>query len=413
MLHSEEGKVSQYLTKYQNPEKSKRDVMGTLQHYRGLSCKLEPYVFNDGTRIELVNLQGTIPVQYKGTFYNIPICIWLMDTHPNNAPMCYVKPTSDMHIKVSQFVDHTGKIYLPYLHTWTPGTSDLLTLIQVMIVTFGEQPPVYSKPRSGSTSSSTPYPTQPYMPVPSGASSSSSSTPYPPYPPNSSYPATSYPNYPPYPSQQYMPAYSGSSMNSMYPYGNYPPYPPSTQLSPPQTANGGTTGPTGTITEDHIRASLMSAVQDKMRRRLREQFSQMQAELETLGRTQQELNQGKNKLDEIIGRLEKEESQLDKNIKILEDKNQELEKAIARLADQEPIDVDEAVTTTAPLYKQLLNAFAEEAATEDTIYYMGEALRRGVIDLDVFLKQVRTLSRKQFMLRALMQKCRQKAGLAG
>lgn len=61
---------------------------------------------------------------------------------------------------------------------------------------------------------------------------------------------------------------------------------------------------------------------------------------------------------------------------------------------------------------RLLNAFAEEAALEDAIYYMGDALRRGVIDLDVFLRQVRTLSRKQFMLRAIMQKCRQKAGLA-
>lgn len=62
---------------------------------------------------------------------------------------------------------------------------------------------------------------------------------------------------------------------------------------------------------------------------------------------------------------------------------------------------------------RLLNCFAEEAATEDTIYYMGEALRQGVIDLDVFLKQVRALSRKQFMLRATMQACRKKAGLAG
>lgn len=132
--------------------------------------------------------------------------------------------------------------------------------------------------------------------------------------------------------------------------------------------------------------------------------------------------------------------ELDKNISILKDKEQDLEKEIERLSDQQPIDVDEAVTTTAPLYKQyvtqklmiieltlyqlircircavryrLLNAFAEEAATEDAIYYMGEALRRGVIDLDVFLKQVRSLSRKQFMLRALMHKCRQKAGLAG
>lgn len=62
---------------------------------------------------------------------------------------------------------------------------------------------------------------------------------------------------------------------------------------------------------------------------------------------------------------------------------------------------------------RLLNAYAEEAAIEDTIYYIGEALRNDVIELEVFLKHVRQLSRRQFMLRALMQKCRQKAGLAG
>jgi ESCRT-I complex subunit TSG101 len=63
----------------------------------------------------------------------------------------------------------------------------------------------------------------------------------------------------------------------------------------------------GTITEEHIRASLLSAVEDKVRRRLREQFSQIQAELETLNRTQQELTLGKSKLDDILARLEREQ----------------------------------------------------------------------------------------------------------
>jgi hypothetical protein len=79
-----------------------------------------------------------------------------MDAHPNAAPYCYVKPTSDMHIKVSQYVDHNGKIYLPYLHDWEADKSDLLGLIQVMTVTFGEYPPVYAKPKENSV----PYPTQ-------------------------------------------------------------------------------------------------------------------------------------------------------------------------------------------------------------------------------------------------------------
>lgn len=110
-----------------------------LINFKIINCILIVFVlvFNDGTPMELVNLSGTIPVTYKGKFsgiifkkyllfiflgnvYNIPVCIWLMDTHPNNAPLCYVKPTSDMNIKVSIFVDQNGKIYLPYLHDWVP-----------------------------------------------------------------------------------------------------------------------------------------------------------------------------------------------------------------------------------------------------------------------------------------------------
>lgn len=48
-----------------------------------------------------------------------------MDTHPYNAPLAYVKPTSDMQIKVSMYVDYNGKIYLPYLHDWNPVSVTL------------------------------------------------------------------------------------------------------------------------------------------------------------------------------------------------------------------------------------------------------------------------------------------------
>lgn len=37
-------------------------------------------------------------------------------------------------------------------------------------------------------------------------------------------------------------------------------------------------------------------------------------------------------------------------------------------------------------FPRLLSSFAEEQATEDAIYYLGEGLRKGVLDLDVFLK---------------------------
>jgi len=53
-----------------------------------------------------------------GRNYNIPVCLWLLDTHPYNPPMIYVKPTANMQIKPGRHVDMSGRIYLPYLHEW-------------------------------------------------------------------------------------------------------------------------------------------------------------------------------------------------------------------------------------------------------------------------------------------------------
>ena len=53
-----------------------------------------------------------------------------------------------MQIKVSHAVDGNGKIYLPYLHDWDASNSDILGLIQMCIITFGEQPPVFARPQN-------------------------------------------------------------------------------------------------------------------------------------------------------------------------------------------------------------------------------------------------------------------------
>ncbi|XP_061395136.1 tumor susceptibility gene 101 protein [Musca vetustissima] len=410
---SEDAQITKLLSKYKHVNATKKEIIDVVTNYRSLTYKLQKFVFNDGSSKDLFNLQGTIPVVYKNNTYYIPICIWLMDTHPMNAPICYVKPTPTMHIKVSMYVDHNGRIYLPYLHDWQPHSSDLLSLIQIMIVVFGDYPPVYSKPKEQVA----PYPTTGYIP-PAGPNASSTSggsynLPYPasggsfpPYPPSS---GNNFGGFPPYPtSGNVMPAATSGPGTGYPPYMNYPPGPGYNS-----GYNSSNASSTGTITEEHIKASLISAVEDKLRRRLQEKVNQYQAEIDTLNRTKQELVEGSAKIDSIIARMEKEQVDLQKNINILRDKEEELEKSLESLESSDGIDPDEAVTTTAPLYRQLLNAYAEEAATEDAIYYLGEALRSSVIDLETFLKHVRQLSRKQFMYRALMQKCRQKAGLAG
>lgn len=107
-----------------------------------------------------------------------------------------------------------------------------------------------------------------------------------------------------------------------------------------------------TITEEHIKASLISAVEDKLRRRIQERVNQYQAEMDTLNRTTHELKDGRNKINDITSKLVREENDLKANIAILQDKEKSLEKSLETLEKVDEIDVDEAVTTTAPLYRQ-------------------------------------------------------------
>ena len=106
-----------------------------------------------------------------------------------------------------------------------------------------------------------------------------------------------------------------------YPYGPrsipYPPaynppvnngavYPPAQtqsygQYAPESSAN------TNTISEEHIKASLLSAVEEKLGRRLNEVITQAQAEITSLTRTHDELEAGRKKLDEIFERLDAEQ----------------------------------------------------------------------------------------------------------
>lgn len=174
MTSSDESYIRQALqsNQYKDANKTKKDILEAIRMYKGLKPVSDRFVFNNGTQKTLLSLTGTIPIRYKGNSYNIPVVIWLLDTHPTNAPMVFVKPTTDMRIKVSRHVDHNGKVYLPYLHEWTSSNSDLLGLIQVLICTFSEQPPVYAVPPG------TPQ-QQPAMPTPYGT----------PYPVNTPYPA--------------------------------------------------------------------------------------------------------------------------------------------------------------------------------------------------------------------------------
>ncbi|XP_030056973.1 ubiquitin-conjugating enzyme E2 variant 3 isoform X2 [Microcaecilia unicolor] len=105
---------------------------------------MDTYTFRDGSQKDLLNFVGTIPMTYQGNSYNIPVQLWILDSHPFAPPLCFLKPTATMGIHVGKHVDTQGRIYLPYLQNWSHPKSTVLGLFAEMILKFEEELPLYS-----------------------------------------------------------------------------------------------------------------------------------------------------------------------------------------------------------------------------------------------------------------------------
>lgn len=118
------------------------EVRAALSQNKYLVPVMDKFVFNDGTIKNLLSLSGTIWMSYKGNGYNIPVTLWLDESFPRTAPICFVKPTGEMMILPGEHVNSNGEILLPYLTEWRHTICDLHSLVQVLSLTFGESPPV-------------------------------------------------------------------------------------------------------------------------------------------------------------------------------------------------------------------------------------------------------------------------------
>lgn len=111
-------------------------------------------------------------------------------------------------------------------------------------------------------------------------------------------------------------------------------------------------------------------------------------------------------LEEIVSHLDQEVAEVGKNTEHFTKKDEELS-SLGEVGNQsENHNINEVIIHTAPVYKQIQNLYKEKNASEDTIFYLGEAIRQGVIDLGIFLSHVCLLSREQFHLSTLMQRAR-------
>ncbi|PWN92851.1 UEV-domain-containing protein [Acaromyces ingoldii] len=158
------------LDPYPEADRVYADVDRTLMAVSSLSPKTEVYTYDDGRTQLLLVLEGTIPVGYRGATYNIPVAYWIPRMYPREAPIAYVTPTADMLVRKGKHVDVSGKVGGPYLERWEKKweASNLLDFVHDCQSIFGQEPPVYAKPRGAPSAQGTPSPGPGLSPQPSG-----------------------------------------------------------------------------------------------------------------------------------------------------------------------------------------------------------------------------------------------------
>ncbi|XP_034410913.1 E3 ubiquitin-protein ligase RNF31 isoform X3 [Cyclopterus lumpus] len=130
---------------YSYPTKTRSDLQKVRSQFSDLRLYVDFYCFPTKKK-KLVYLSGTVPVHYEGSEYNIPVCIWLHETHPVSRPRCFICPSVSMVINPScSCVDTSGNVLLDGLTNWTHGVSNLSMLVSEMRRAFQRDTPLYAR----------------------------------------------------------------------------------------------------------------------------------------------------------------------------------------------------------------------------------------------------------------------------
>lgn len=403
---------------YRDPQRVLRDAESLLSSPLGVHLRptTEPLMLNDGSSTPpVLLLRGTLPMTYRGVTYNIPIDMYLPPPYPLRPPTVFIRPVASMAIKKNhQHVGLDGRVYLPYLHEWRPTTHALRELAVWMSSLFGSEPPCYAKPVNAS-----------------GSSNGSAST------------SNGQNNPPPY-SQATTTTASYATSNSAY--------------SSISTVASSTIGVNNAelerrkalekeIDEANLaaetarRAAAQEAQMEAEQRRLQKEHegnlssmramatSKVQFEIRTFFQTakeelqlelknQKQLEAGKGQLEHLIKEGEERKAQLQKGNEEIDESIEGLEKWLAAVKEQQNASADtdnnngetkaDLIALPADTHSaQMLALSAENAAIDDCIYFLDRALVRGSISTEVFLKEVRRLSKRQFMTKAHLIKIAQ------
>eukprot|EP00250_Pteridium_aquilinum_P016712 c23249_g1_i2 orf=157-1386(+) len=352
-------------------------LLALIQDFPMLLVKPAPFFHDNGSTVQLLQADGTIPMSFKGSTYNIPVTIWLDEAYPISSPHVFVSPTRNMVIKRHhKHVDGSGMVALPYLDKWAFPESNLVGLVRSLSAMFGLDPPLFSKSVLS---------TQAALPV-------------------NSYTSTSYPN--PRPSSS---AAHPNSNTSSSPHGSIgrahnfqsSVNPENKTLGRNESSRSSHTGDPSMV----FRQNAINALSGRMKVAVSDLQKTQEAGMHKLASTQVQLTERHKQLSVAVDQLQQEKDALEVQLHIFLENTDAVERWLITHRDLAAlIDIDDVFVPCDALSKQMLDSSAADLALEDLLYYLDKAVQEGCIPMDVYLKQVRSLAHEQFFCRAMCTK---------
>jgi ESCRT-I complex subunit TSG101 len=375
---------------YRDLQRIRNDILELIKNIPSLQPKMGS--LPKGSSQMILYLSGTIPIIYSGNQYNIPIALWITENYPLQPPIVYVTPTPQMIITPRhRHVDSSGFCYLPYLSNWNQSYSNLVDLAYALIKIFSADPPV--RAQSSTTHNNQSY-SQNFNSYPSQSYISPTNIQQNPYP-SQSYisPTFAQPNSN---MQNLSKNYSQQNSNQTYPSQQY-----IVQQPPPTKHFNQPVEDPLVVAKRNVTLKLQAKLHEFNTNCTKEMDEQI-----VIQNTQEE----KSKI------LDLQKKQLLEEKSFVENDMDNLTKTLSDLSlwiqqnDQiaNSLDIDALTEPRDILSKQLLLLVAEDATIEDTLYYLEKKLNNGQIDLDIFLKTVRSLCADQFLKRSTIKKIHEK-----
>ncbi|CAM9674263.1 unnamed protein product, partial [Hapterophycus canaliculatus] len=158
------------------------------------------------------------------------------------------------------------------------------------------------------------------------------------------------------------------------------------------------------VTPEQARREKEKQLTAKLQSELQTMYGSLRTDMDAAFETQAQLVEDRHEVEEDVEELSRRNKELERLIQVSKERERELDTYLQDKKKEGEPSEDDLIEPKDALSDQMLRLVAENAALEDALYYLDVGLTDSVITVDVFLKEIRRLARKQFVARATMKK---------